>query len=151
MPGISHLPKQISDSIEADSNSTHSVPEIIGQSFNTTKLSGDHVTTKTSMICDKNMSCSTSQDTVVNKKQKLQEDVKLEPCDKWSDQFEPRSNIETTRNCQKVERHVRDKIIQIVFDRLLAMESSDTRLLSSGKEWRKGGMMLFIFQVTVCR
>ena len=59
--------------------------------------------------------------------------------DKWSADFEPRSRIETSRNCVTVRQETKEVVIRSVFEKLLSCDTCEVRLLESGKTWRKGG------------
>ena len=65
--------------------------------------------------------------------------VKHSKGDKWSKDFEPRSKVETTRNCVAVRKETQEVVIRSVFEKLLSCDTCELRQLGDGKTWRKGG------------
>lgn len=55
----------------------------------------------------------------------------------WSSDFNPRAKIEAVRNCTKIDRNLKDSIVKIIFDHLLATEELDEPY----RGWNKGGVI----------
>ena len=65
---------------------------------------------------------------------------KLDSGQKWSTDFEPREqNKEKSRNCQHVDKEIKELIINTVFKKVLESDVETIRNLSDGRCWRKGG------------
>uniref|UniRef100_A0A0B7B3H1 tRNA (uracil-O(2)-)-methyltransferase n=2 Tax=Arion vulgaris TaxID=1028688 RepID=A0A0B7B3H1_9EUPU len=56
----------------------------------------------------------------------------------WATGFQLRAE-QTVRNCQKVPEQIKFKIVETVFNHILAAPDSRTVLLSNGKTWTMGG------------
>ncbi|CAC5399348.1 TRM44 [Mytilus coruscus] len=65
---------------------------------------------------------------------------KLDNGQKWSKEFEPRDQSkEKSRNCQKIDKDIKNLIINTVFKKVLDYDKSEVRHLSDGRRWHKGG------------
>lgn len=63
----------------------------------------------------------------------------------WAENFEARSNTEPVRNCQRVAKTTKDKVVHLVFNAILAAGDATFATAYDGRCWRKGGEgILFI-------
>lgn len=65
---------------------------------------------------------------------------KLDNGQKWSKEFEPRDQSkEKSRNCQNIDKDIKNLIINTVFKKVLDCDKTEVRHLSDGRIWHKGG------------
>ena len=57
----------------------------------------------------------------------------------WTENFQARSSKEPVRNCQKVCRETKDRVVRAVFDAVLTADDAAEVVGHEGKLWRKGG------------
>ncbi|VDI70727.1 tRNASer (uridine44-2'-O)-methyltransferase [Mytilus galloprovincialis] len=67
---------------------------------------------------------------------------KLDNGQKWSKEFEPRDQSkEKSRNCQNIDKDIKNLIINTVFKKVLDCDKTEVRHLSDGRIWHKGGSL----------
>ncbi|WAR01898.1 TRM44-like protein [Mya arenaria] len=68
-------------------------------------------------------------------------DPSSESSKQWINDFNPRSKVETTRNCVTISEQIKSRVVQTVFAALLACEGGLVKLGQDGHQWRLGGRL----------
>ena len=60
-------------------------------------------------------------------------------CEAWASEFSPRPAEERARNLKTINSEVKDKIMGMVFEKLLTAPDAKTKPLPDGRTWNMGG------------
>ncbi|KAK6192480.1 hypothetical protein SNE40_003938 [Patella caerulea] len=91
--------------------------------------------------CDEGVNPTTAEkcDTSSNKKRKIS-DSAVTDSNKWTEKFQPRSNKEIARNCQSVSKETKERIVNVVFEKILSC--GDDRVTTKHETvWNRGGSL----------